>query len=100
LNTDALEYAPCQSADRLELYFTRTTKRKATVDNKKLEPYLRIMVARRRDCFSPYGQPEKLSALTGFIEAPTITDDKKEMFFHKKVGDKFRLFCAKRRAEK
>ncbi len=98
LNTGALEYAPCQTADRLELYFTRMSKKAAAGDDKRLEPYLRIMVARRNDCSSAYGEPEKLAALNGFIEAPTITDDKKEMYFHKKVGDKFRIFCARRKA--
>lgn len=99
LNTSALEYAPCLSADSLELYFTRASKKAVAGDAKKLEPYLRIMVARRKNCFSPYGKPEKLVALDGFIEAPTITYDKREMFFHKKVSDKFRIFCARRRAE-
>ncbi len=96
LNTDALEYAPCQTADWLELYFTRMSKKKAAGDNKKQEPYLRIMVARRKNCFSPYGEPEKLTQISGFIEAPTITADKKELFFHKKVGDKFRIFRSQR----
>lgn len=99
LNTTALEYAPCQTADQLELFFTRTSKKAAADDANKLEPHFRIMVARRKDRFSPYGEPEKLAALTGFIEAPTITYDKKEMFFHKKVGEKFRIFCAKRKVQ-
>ena len=100
LNTGALEYAPCQTADQLELYFTRASKKAAAGETKKMDADFRLMVARRKDCFSPYGEPEKLASLTGFIEAPTITDDKKEMFFHKKVGDKFRIFCAKRSSEK
>jgi hypothetical protein len=96
LNTDNLEYAPCQTSDQLELYFTRASKKAVLGDSKKFEPQLRIMVARRKDRFSPYEQPERIATLTGFIEAPTITDDKREMFFHKKVGDKFRLFRATR----
>lgn len=96
LNTDNLEYAPCQTSDQLELYFTRASKKAVSGDSKKFEPNLRIMVARRKDRFSPYEKPEKIAALTGFIEAPTITDDKREMFFHKKVNDKFRLFRATR----
>ncbi|MCC7528132.1 MAG: hypothetical protein IT342_06405, partial [Candidatus Melainabacteria bacterium] len=86
LNTDALEYAPCLSADRLELYFTRASKKAVAGDTKKPEPYLRIMVARRKNCFSPYEQAEKLAALAGFIEAPTITDDKKKCFSTKKLA--------------
>lgn len=99
LNTSALEYAPCQTADQLELYYTRASKKAAAADAKKLEPYFRIMVARRNNRFSAYGEPEKLEALTGFIEAPTITKDKQEMFFHKKVGEKFRIFRAKRNVQ-
>lgn len=96
LNTSALEYAPCQTADQLELYFTRASKKAATVDAKKFDPYFRIMVARRNNRFSAYEEPERLEPLTGFIEAPTITKDKQEMFFHKKVDEKFRIFRAKR----
>ncbi len=98
LNTPALEYAPCLSADQLELFFTRASK-KVKTNTKTFEPDFRIMVARRKDCFSSFDEPARLAALNGFIEAPTITADKKEMFFHKKVGDKFRIFCAKRSAK-
>jgi hypothetical protein len=94
LNTDNLEYAPCQTSDQLELYFTRASKKAVSGNSKRFEPYLRIMVARRKDRFSPYEEAERIAALTGFIEAPTLTDDKREMFFHKKINDKFRLFRA------
>lgn len=99
LNTNNLEYAPCQTSDQLELYFTRASKKAVLGDSKKFEPYLRIMAARRTNRSSPYEKPEKIATLTGFIEAPTITDDKREMFFHKKVGDKFRLFRATRNSK-
>ncbi len=95
INTQALEYAPCLSADQLELYFTRASLHKKA-DGKAGQPYLRIMVAKRENKDLPFGKPAVLKELTGFIEAPTITNDKHELFFHKKVGDKFRIFCAKR----
>ena len=96
LNTDSLEYAPCQTSDQLELYFTRASKKSVAGNPNKYEPYLRLMVARRKDRYSDYDEPERISPLTGFIEAPTITDDKQELFFHKKMGEKFRIFCATR----
>jgi hypothetical protein len=97
LNTDYLEYAPCQTSDQLELYFTRASKKPVAGNSNKYEPNLRLMVARRKDRYSDYDEPERISTLTGFIEAPTITDDKKELFFHKKMGEKFRIFCATRK---
>jgi len=100
VNTTTLEYAPCQSADRLELYFTRASKKPVDGARGKPEPYFRIMVARRQNISAPFDEPEKIETLDGFIEAPTVTDDKGELFFHKKVGDKFRIFCAERKTEK
>lgn len=96
LNTGDLEYAPCQTSDQLELHFTRASKKAVSTNASKYEPYLRLMVARRKDRHSSYDAPERIATLTGFIEAPTITDDKQEMFFHKKTGEKFRIFCATR----
>ncbi len=89
INTSALQYAPCISADGLELYFTRAR----LVSTGAL---LQIMVATRGSVNDPFGKPRVLSALTGFIEAPTISMDKEEMFFHKLVGGKFAIFRAAR----
>ena len=44
------------------------------------------MVATRTSVNESFGEARVLKALTGFIEAPTISLDGKEMFFHKKVG--------------
>jgi hypothetical protein len=88
VNTDALEYAPSISNDGLELYFTRTgSVRKPTgVDVQTM-----IMVARRKSRLDAFDEPEQLSAITGFVEAPTLSLDLKEMFFHKKKGNRFIL---------
>ena len=45
-----------------------------------------------------FGEPAQLSNLTGFIEAPTLSLDGKEMFFHKKKGNRFTLCRAARNA--
>lgn len=94
INTGALNYAPCISADGLELYFTRASQRMNAAG--KLEPSVRIMVATRPSTDVSFGTPMVLSALTGFVEAPTLSLDRKEMFFHKKVGDHYAIFRATR----
>jgi len=106
-NTPVLEYAPCLSADQLELYYTRAS-RLAKTDPRCIEKFgkatgkdvfFRIMLARRNAVGEPFGKPMALSTIEGFVEAPTVTDDKQQMFFHKKVGDKFRIFRALRNAK-
>ena len=54
------------------------------------------MVATRASADAPFGTPAVLSSLTGFIEAPTISLDGKEMYFHKKVGNRYAIFRANR----
>lgn len=98
-NTAALEYAPCLSPDELELFYTRAGKVSKADGRAAGGVYFRIMFAKRKNKFEPFGKPKVLSDLSGFVEAPTITDDKREMFFHKKVGDKFRIFRALRNSD-
>ncbi len=88
VNTRALEYAPAISPDGLELYFTRAD----------IPGGLRIMVARRRSKDAPFEEARVLSGLTtGEVEAPTVSTDLSELFYHKKVAGKWRLFRAARR---
>jgi hypothetical protein len=94
INTDALEYAPAISADGLELYFTRASQLMAGQDAPGA--LLRIMVATRSSVGESFGEPRVLTALTGFVEAPTISLDGKEMFYHKKVGKSFVIYRAER----
>jgi hypothetical protein len=96
VNTAALEYAPSISADGRELYFTRASQLMA--GSKAAGAWLRIMVATRASVNEPFGEPRTLTALTGFVEAPTIPLDGKEMFFHKKVGTRFVIYRAERNA--
>jgi hypothetical protein len=94
INTGALNYAPCISADGLELFFTRASRRK--LPSGAVEPSVRIMVATRASADAPFGTPAALNALTGFVEAPTLSLDGKEMFFHKKVGNGYIIYRATR----
>jgi hypothetical protein len=89
INNGALQYAPCISTDGLELYFTRASQGPSG-------PSVRIMVATRPSTSQPFGEPEVLQYLNGFVEAPSISTDGKEMFFHKKIGDKYAIYRAER----
>jgi len=94
LNTRALEYAPAISIDGRELYFTRANLK--LVQGSSQGPYVRIMVATRKKTSEPFGVPKVLSEIQGFVEAPTISLDKSEMFFHKKDGNRYSIYRATR----
>jgi hypothetical protein len=85
INTGDLQYAPAISADGLELYFTRASQTSVS-----------IMVATRPSVKDPFGEPLALRQLMGFVEAPSISLDLQEMFFHKKVGNTFGIYRAER----
>lgn len=94
INIGPLAYAPAISADGLELYFTRASVR--TTGPEEQGAWLRIMVATRGSVDQPFADPQVLNALTGYVEAPSISDDGMELFYHKKVGDKFVIYRAVR----
>lgn len=80
INTSALEYAPHLSQNGLELYFTRATELLAHGQAKGAD--LRIMVATRRSREEPFGEPKVISSIRGFVEAPSLTADGSELYFH------------------
>jgi|SRR6185295_16567999 hypothetical protein len=82
INTNALEYAACISADELELFFTRLAD----------GPRFAIYRATRRTVTQPFDPPEQLAAIEGFVEAPTITTDGRSLYYHKKVGELFVIY--------
>lgn len=94
INTPALEYAPALSDDELELYFTRASE--LMVGGKNTGAAMRIMVATRRSKTEPFATPKVISAFKGFVEAPTFTSDRSEMFVHQKIGGKCRIVRALR----
>lgn len=96
INTAALEYAPCITDDGLELYFTRA-QTLDTADPKG--PVTEIMVARRNTKIEPFGSPVRIAGIEGFAEAPSLTRDKRELYFHKRADSRFRIFrCSRSRA--
>jgi len=97
VNTSALEYAPAITADQLELYFTRC--REVVSSSGKKEPLFETMVARRKSVNEPFDLPKRLSAIEGFAEAPSLTLDKRELFFHKRIGEVFKICRITRSAD-
>ena len=84
VNTKALEYAPAISSDLLELFFTRADQSGAT------QPV--ILRAVRRSIEEPFERPERVSAITGFVEAPTLSGDGRSLYYHKAEGGRFVIY--------
>jgi Tol biopolymer transport system component len=86
VNTEALEYAPCISADGLTLLFTRARL--------GLGGSVSIFVSHRTRTTEPFGPGARLTALDGFVEAPTLSPDERSIYFHKRDGTKFVIYRA------
>ena len=89
INTDALEYAACISADGLSLFFNRTRV--------GIFGGTAIFLATRPDTASPFGIPQRLEAITGFVEGATLSPDERSLYYHKKDGSRFVLYRVTRR---
>lgn len=83
LNTADLEYAAGISANGLELFFTRLSL--STLETT-------IYRATRPDMASPFGPPQRVSAISGFVEAPSLSPDEKSLYYHKNDGGKFVIY--------
>jgi WD40-like Beta Propeller Repeat len=85
INTSALEYAPAISADGLELFFTRLSGvllwRKLTIEH-----------AQRKSIEEPFGASQTIAAISGFVEAPSLTGDGRALYYHSKVNGIFRIY--------
>jgi Tol biopolymer transport system component len=88
VNTDALEYAPCISADGLTLLFTRASPGIALRAS--------IYVAQRARLTDPFGVAARLIALEGHVEAPTFAVGERGIYFHREVDGRFAIFLATR----
>ncbi len=74
INTDdRLEYAPSISSDGLEIFFTRLNQCTSLPE---------ILVAKRGSLSEPFGRPERIGALSGFVEAPSLSYDRKTLYYH------------------
>ena len=94
INTEELEYAPSLSADQLELSFTRS--RIIIKDGNFRGMVSRILVASRQSLKEPFGEPRWIRTITGLVEGPTFTPDKKILYYHKQEAGTFRLYGVRR----
>ena len=88
INSNDLEYAASISTNELEIFFTRLK-----FDTK---PEFSSFYANRTDKNSAFSKPVKINAITGYSEAPAITNDGNLLYFHKKVKDKFYIYALNR----
>ncbi len=94
INTEELEYAPSLSADQLELSFTRS---RIIIKNGNFRGMVsRILVASRQSLKEPFGEPRWIRTITGLVEGPTFTPDKKILYYHKQEAGTFRLYGVRR----
>jgi WD40-like Beta Propeller Repeat len=85
INTSALEYAPAISSDGLEIFFTRMS---GILFWRKVA----IWHATRLSRDGVFGQPTRIKAIRGFVEAPTISPDGRSLYYHKKVKGVHRIY--------
>lgn len=79
------QYAPALSASGLELFFTRIQGGAPA-----------IFTATRTSTATPFGAPHLIQALSGFVEAPSLSADGKSLYYHAYVGNQFVLYHATR----
>jgi DNA-binding beta-propeller fold protein YncE len=84
---DCLEYAPSINSDGLELFFTRLNQCTNQPE---------ILVAKRNAVMEPFGNPERIGALSGFSEAPSITLDKRTLYYHCKIDGTYAIYKVSR----
>ncbi|MBC8007906.1 MAG: PD40 domain-containing protein [Prolixibacteraceae bacterium] len=82
VNTDALEYAPAIASDLLELFFTRLDRAGGSIRTG-------IFRASRTSNDAPFGIPEKVSPIAGFVEAPSLSNDGRSLYYHFLDGKRF-----------
>jgi hypothetical protein len=94
VNGPDIDYAESISADDLELFFTRL----APADVESGNVRSRIMRAVRPSRDAPFEAPEMVASIgdRDFVEGPALTDDGRTLYYHKRVGQKFRLFRVRR----
>lgn len=90
VNTAALEYAPTISADLLELFFTRAV----SLSRPAQATIYRSHRASRDEAF---GVPQRVAAITGFVEGPSLSGDGRSLYYHKREATRFAIYRVARR---
>ena len=81
IDSNAWNYAPATSASECEIFFTRVGP---------LGPA--IYMAKRANKMQPFQEPLRLSAITGFVEGPTLSPDELSLYYHKKENGRFAIY--------
>jgi Tol biopolymer transport system component len=89
VNAAGLNYAPSISVDGLELFFTRVAALSAGA-----QPA--IYRATRPDPAASFSDVQRVSAATGFVEAPSLSADGRLLYFHKLAAGHYGIYCAQR----
>jgi hypothetical protein len=77
-----LDYAASISTDGLELFFTRASP---TLGKPA------IYRAARKKISGPFGNVQRIGAISGFAEAPSISADGTTLYYHELVGSQFEI---------
>ncbi len=94
INTDLLEFAAAVSSDELTLYFTRVDRSalaRGAADG------FGLYVATRSEKNAPFGPPERIEAIRGYVEAATVSPDDCAIYFHKQVAGRFDIQLARKK---
>jgi Tol biopolymer transport system component len=81
VNTNGLNYAPATSTSECEVFFTRVGPQGPA-----------IYMAQRPSKTQPFQEPLRLSAITGFVEAPTLSPDELSLYYHKKENGRLVIY--------
>ena len=86
-------YAPCISSDNLEFQYTRYWKGQITTNT-----VFEICVAVRDNSLKNFSTPKVLfsETISSLIEAPTLTTDKKILYYHKKTAASHKIVMRNR----
>ena len=81
INTDALNYAPATSVSQREIFFTRVDPTGPA-----------IYMAKRANTTLPFETPLRITAITGFVEGPTLSPDELSLYYHTKENGRFVIY--------
>jgi hypothetical protein len=81
--TGQLDYAASISANELELFFTRASPARGQGPE--------IYRAARSSASRPFGHVQRVAAIAGFAEAPSISADGTTLYYHELVGDTYEI---------
>ena len=85
VNAGGFSYAPATSTSELEIFFTRLSANGPS-----------IYTATRSSTVEPFNSAQKIEAITGFAEAPTLSADGRSLYYHKKEHGGFVIYRATR----